>query len=208
MALPNDAMAQTAFAPFAGDWQLVDVRNSQIVAAPINPLDAYSDHIGQRVAVEDTGPSLDGLSCERWDLQPASDATDSVFDADPLLSDLRLPDLEGQPNTPMRYDLLCEEELVAPLYIAGPRVAVAVLQNHTLYAVFERVLTPDQVTALQTALQEQKFRDTPPDGVLDDTTLMQVREYYRYRQTDPDAPIPRRPAITATLLEGLNVPDP
>jgi len=206
--VPSVLGAETAFTPFAGDWQLVDVRNSQIVATPISPLDAYGDYIGRGVAVTDAGPSLEGLSCEAWALQPASDATDSVFTSDPTLSDLRLPDLDGQPNAPMLFDLLCEGEGVTSLYIAGPRVAVAVLQNDSLYAVFERVLTPDQVIRLQEALWDQKYRDASPNGVLDEATLDQVRNYYRYRQTDTDAPVPRRPAITATLLEGLNVLDP
>lgn len=199
------APAEVDFTPFAGPWQLVDLRASQIVATPVSPLDGIDAPIGTRIEITANGPVIEGIDCDDWALELNDQG--AGFDFDPILADLRLPGLDADDtaNTGKVYALKCEGQRVASIYMVGPRVAAAVLRNDTLYAIFERPLSADQVTRLQRALKQTKFRDAAPTGQMDDVTLVQLREYYRYRQVDREAATPRRPAITAHLLEGLDV---
>lgn len=194
----------------AGDWVVVDFRRAQHVAAPAFDLGALTEGLGQSVTVTADDIALPGLGCDDWQLGDPQEP--GAFAEDPILADLRLPPNDppqsaGDARTGTVWALSCEGEPVTTLYQAEPRSLVATLQNSSTYMVLERPLGPDELTRLQTHLITTHFMEPPASGALDATTLAATREWYRYRQTDTDLPVPARIVITRNLLDGTGVWD-
>lgn len=207
-AAPLPAFADLS--ALAGDWVVVDFRRAQYISAPAHDLGALSEGLGQTLTVTAQDITLPGLDCDDWQLGAPQEP--GGFAEDPILADLRLPPNDppqsaGDARTGTTWALSCEGEPVTTLYQAEPRSLVATLHNSSLYMVLERPLTDAQLTRLQSHLITTHFMEPPASGELDASTLAATREWYRYRQTDTDLPVPARIVITRNLLDGTGVWD-
>lgn len=204
------APAHADLSTFAGDWTIVDFRRAQDVAAPAFALDDTAQALGQVIHVTPDDIVIDGLGCDAWHLGPVQAA--GSFAHDPILADLHIgpndaPHSAGDARIGQVQTLLCEDERVSTIYRPGPRTVVATLRNSSLYMVLERPLTAPELTRLQAHLIDVKFLTPPASGELDPATLGALRDWYRYRQPDPDLPVPDRVVLTRNLLDGTGVWD-
>lgn len=209
LALAPAAQADV-LSEMAGLYRLVDLRRNGTVAAPAPPPGAPAPAPAMGIPVEiGPGPfTLNGVTCAAWTVAPAEGA--ALFQGDPVLADLHLgpnapPATRGDSRIGTLHRLSCGGAYVTTLYRAGPRVFVATRDNETVYAIYERPLSPAQIARLQRHLRDTKVLTGGADGVLDGATIAALRRWLEGRQDDPALPLPARPAITANLLDGTGV---
>lgn len=205
----SDAQANPTFEAFAGTYVVVAVRQNSFVAAPSGMRPAAADSpIGKTVTFGPEGLSMDGIGCDDW--RAAVEAPSADFMDDRLLADLHLPPTDsplsnGDKRLSDSYRISCEGEYFTTLFQADRRVIALSWANAQQYLILERPLTKAQVSKLQKALTSTKFYSGRITGIFDTATEAAVRAWYKYRQPNREAAIPRRPAITENLLDALKV---
>lgn len=205
----ENSLADSPFDAFAGKYVVVSVRNNSFVAAPLDPaiLETASP-IGKSIEFDTRGVLLEGIGCDSWQAKPISSPVD--FSTDTMLADLRLPPADSPKSDGDRrvlkyYRITCEGEVFADIYQADNRVLAMSWANSRMYLILERPLSTLQVKKLQSALKLLKFYSGSRNGQFDAMTKSAVRDWYAYRQTNPEIPVPKRPAITENLLDTLKV---
>lgn len=201
--------ADSGLEVLSGKYVVVSVRRNSFVAstAPVIPSGENSP-IGKTVEFDAEGIAIDGISCDAWKADSITTPVD--FADDPILSDLRLPPTDspitdGDRRLAKSYRISCEGEAFTTLYQADSRVLALSWANSSLYLVLERRLSSEQIRKLQLALKLLKFYSGTANGQFDEATGNAVRTWYAYRQTNKDAAIPKRPAITENLLDTMKV---
>lgn len=204
-----DAKAGPSFEAFAGTYVVVAVRQNSFVAAPLGMRPTPSDTpIGKTVTFGSKGVSMEGIACDDW--RAAAETPSADFMNDRLLVDRRLPPTDsplsdGDKRLSESYKISCEGEFFTTLFQVDRRVVVLSWANAQQYLILERPLNAEQVRKLQKALTSTKFYSGKITGEFDTETERAVRAWYKYRQPDRAAAIPRRPAITENLLDALRV---
>lgn len=208
ISLPT-VVADSGFGELKGEYVVVSVRRNSFVASTASPLPADEDSpIGKTMEFTADGIIVEGVSCDAWKADSIETPVD--FADDPMLSDLRLPPVDdphsaGDKRSARSYRVMCEGEEFTTVYQADNRVLALSWANSTLYLVLERRLHFQQIRKMQLALKSLKFFSGQASGKFDEATANAVRAWYGHRQTDHDAAIPKRPAITENLLDGLKV---
>lgn len=205
----SSAGGASAFEAFAGSYVVVAVRQNSLVAAPggMRPGPADSP-IGKSVEFTSSGVVMEGIGCDDWRADATAVPVD--FAEDRLLADLRLPPTDsplsaGDKRLSRSFRISCEGEYFTTLYQADRRVVALSWANAQQYLILERPLNTAEVGRLQKALTSTKFYSGEVNGTFDAGTERAVRAWYEYRLADPNAAIPRRPAITENLLDALKV---
>lgn len=202
-------VAGSGFDALKGDYVVISVRRNSLAASTASPLPSgEGSPIGKTMTFTENGIIIEGVSCDAWKADSIETPVD--FASDPMLSDLRLPPVDGPHSTGDKrlarsYRITCESEAFTTVYQADNRVLALSWANSTLYLVLERRLHFEQVKKMQLALKSLKFFSGQASGEFDEATANAVRAWYGYRQTEGDAAIPKRPAITGNLLDGLKV---
>lgn len=200
---------QSGFADIAGEYDVIGLRMASHVASIAPPeISAEDSPIGQSVVIDGSGVQISGMGCDCW--SAVSEPVPGDMPTDRMLKDLHLPALAAEASTgdarlSRAYSLSCEGEHFALAYQTGPRVMALTWMNSSAYLVLEKPLTGPEVEAFQRELKAMKFYEGEITGVLDEATASSARAYYIYRLRDDEAAIPQRIAITANLLDGLNV---
>lgn len=208
LASPLIASAETAPDPMAalyGVYEVIAARSASATAAPLGAGSLVDDPRGQVIEIAPDGVRLPGDDCAPATLSIQDEA--DVMESDPMLSDLRLPDLDRVAPPPgIVVIAACEGGGRVDVYQADPRAVAIPWNNGAGYLVAEKPLTPDQIERLQTELKSMKFFTGEPSSAWSERALDGLRGYYGYR-VDKDAYRFERPAITASLLEKLGVLD-
>ena len=207
--LAQTVVVASGFEALTGDYVVVSVRRNSLVASTAPPFSAgEKSPIGKPVEFNAKGIVIDGISCDAWKAETITTPVD--FAGDPMLSDLRLPpsdspNTDGDKRLAKSYRITCEGEVFTTVYQADNRVLALSWANSSLYLVLERRLSSEQIRKLQLALKSSKFYSGTASGQFDEATGNAVRAWYGYRQTNKDAAIPKRPAITENLLDRMKV---
>ncbi|MEH6725307.1 MAG: hypothetical protein V7703_04045 [Hyphomicrobiales bacterium] len=207
------AMDAVSFKMLLGDYEVVSMRRSGLVAAPFDLAPGAAEQIiGQSVKIDGTGLRMNGIGCDDWTLTEVTEFTDIAVE--PILADLRLPPLppdvsHGDRRIGRVFGVACEGEQFTTFFQADSRVLAMSWANSGVYLVLEKPLNQTQASIIVEGLVDMKF--IAPDA---GATPLQakiydgLRAYYEYRAEDPEAPVPLRPAITENLLDGiLSFPD-
>jgi len=204
----SETITVDKLAGFSGEYVVVDARRASDVAAPLDTDE--EPPIGETVSFVNEEIRIDGISCDAWLIEPATEQI-LPWDTDPNLIDLRLPPTDG-PNSAgdqqehVGFSVSCEGEPVAQLHRVDDRVLVMPWSNSSVNLILEKSLTPSEVRAYQAQLKSMKFYEGEATGTFDEPTLRASRAWYEYRaDTGEPSPVPARPTVTENLLDGLDV---
>ena len=192
--------------PPIGTYTVVDIRKASGVAG-ISDLSEFQDAIGETVEFGQVFVSIEGLSCDEWEVRAVEPVVD-LFD--PLLSDVMMPPLsadvsDGDKRIMDGWNYGCEGESFLNVLQVDDRVLVVSRANGEVNLILERPLTTAQITQLQTELKSTKFFEGEPTGVLDDPTLSAIASWAEYRSDQPDPYRFFRTAITENLFDRMGV---
>ncbi len=198
------ALADTATGPLDGRYSFIGFRQASDVAHKTNT--ELSAFVGKTVVFGDRLTWLGGRICASWGLSPSPTAT--VNFSDPILSDTQIGPVEGMRSQGdkvlnMSFDLRCNDRPIARLAVVDRRVFAVATDKGEGYALFEKVLPPQDIRRVQEKLIGKKYFSGPASESWDDRRLAGLAAYaddlgaaYRFR----------RPAITENLLDGLVPP--
>lgn len=156
-----------------GLYELVDVRNSNLVeATPADPgLDGIA--LGYRIQFGDTLTWLAGESCTEWVLERRNESTIDIDDD--MLSDTQVTAQRlGADLTDLRRNeplvLYCGLSAKAPVIVVDERVLVTTSRTQQSYLIFEKVADTEFAGAVQRALVSMKFFESEPGDIMDAPT--------------------------------------
>lgn len=204
----NRLTSRSAFEALSGTYTVVSLRKSGIVSPAVHVGAGRGGAVGKAVRISPSGIALDGISCEAWravEIEPPP-----KFGDDPALSDLRLPPLpsgksSGDRRIGRAFEISCEGERFAVIWQADSRVLAMAPQNSHIYLVLERPLGKAAQRQLAKQLIDRKFLKDGHARLMGEAMISALRAYYRYCAGKVGVEIPRRPAITMNLLDGLGV---
>ena len=194
-------------APF-GEYRVVAARAASDVASTASN-QFGQDWMGQ--SVEFGEGMLTWLDSEKCTILSVREADSPVFFLeDPNLSDVTLGPLDFGSETLDRrlnvpVELICndlDEQIMAHFVIIDRRVLLVPTPSGETYYVLEIPLNSDQITRLQTRLEDMKFYDGAITGALDEASLLSLGFYAEYRGS---AYRFHRTVITENLLDRLGV---
>lgn len=190
----------------SGTYEIIGMRRATETAAPLDLPGDPVDLRGQTITIGREFIEIPGAGCAQWTLKQLS--SQDVMASDPMLDDLRLP-FPGSdvPQPSQVFEAACEGEHALTLYQADPRAIAVPWDNGATYLIAERPLTPTQIRKFQEELAGMKFQTGPVSDAWTEAGLVGLRNYYAHRKPSQKAYNFERPAITASLLEGLNIPE-
>ncbi len=192
------------FADLAGRYEIIGVRAVSLTATTIDQAVSGEDPRGQIFTIDGEGVHLGTKTCADQALAQGGNA--DLFNTDPMLADLRLAALDGElADGGKLITVDCGGTHFMEIYRADPRALAIPWANSSSYLIAEKVLSPGAVRQFQAELQDMKFLTGEPNEVWGEEALYALRAYYAYRDRSEEKIIFNRPAITASLLEGLRV---